>query len=54
MKMCATDVYVTGNGLQGQYMPAVDVLNASIAAKYSPVLLALGAALLVYLLMEKD
>jgi hypothetical protein len=54
MKMCTTDVYVTGNGLQGRYMPAVDVLNADLAAKYSPVLLALGAALLIYLIMEKE
>ena len=54
MKMCETDVYITEHGLQGQFVPAVDVLNADMAAKYSPVLLALGAALLVYLLMEKN
>ena len=52
--MCETDVYITEHGLRGQFVPDVDVLNACIAAKYSPVLLALGAALLAYLLMEKD
>jgi hypothetical protein len=50
--MDCTEVYVTGNGLQGTTNSANDS-DAALVSKYSPLLLAIGAALLIYLVAGK-